>query len=321
MVLDTGEVDGDLVRDMTEVLTSFCARLYGRRSARNRAEKALRWYLDASWKLPEAELPSLDECREHRVLAVDVNVSHLAATVVDASGNPVGRPVTVPLALAGLAGPTRDGHLRQAISVLLGIARAHDCRAVVVENLDFVARREEGREHSGRRPSHGRRGKSFRRSVTGIPTARFRDRLVQMATNADLAVLAVDPAYTSRWGAEHWLDTLKKISADASGHHAAALVIARRGLGQRARRRERCAPTPAEHGEGRATDSAVWPVPAGQPAGLSEQRTREPRPPKARGQPHLRQKTRPAERVPQGDQVAQDRSGPPARRDSVPLSV
>jgi len=34
--------DDDLVRDVTEVLTSFCARLYGRRSARNRAEKALR---------------------------------------------------------------------------------------------------------------------------------------------------------------------------------------------------------------------------------------------------------------------------------------
>lgn len=42
VVLDPGEVDDDLVRDMTEVLTSFCARLYGRRSARNRAEKALR---------------------------------------------------------------------------------------------------------------------------------------------------------------------------------------------------------------------------------------------------------------------------------------
>ncbi|EQD70464.1 site-specific integrase-resolvase-like protein, partial [mine drainage metagenome] len=39
---DDGEVDDDLVRDMVEVLTSFCARLYGRRSARNRAEKALR---------------------------------------------------------------------------------------------------------------------------------------------------------------------------------------------------------------------------------------------------------------------------------------
>ncbi len=42
VVLDPGEVDDDLVRDMTEVLTSFCARLYGRDSARNRAEKALR---------------------------------------------------------------------------------------------------------------------------------------------------------------------------------------------------------------------------------------------------------------------------------------
>ena len=42
VVLDDGEVEDDLVRDMTEVLTSFCARLYGRRSARNRAEKALR---------------------------------------------------------------------------------------------------------------------------------------------------------------------------------------------------------------------------------------------------------------------------------------
>lgn len=36
-----GEVEDDLVRDMVEVLTSFCARLYGRRSAKNRAAKTL----------------------------------------------------------------------------------------------------------------------------------------------------------------------------------------------------------------------------------------------------------------------------------------
>jgi putative resolvase len=41
VVLDDGEVDDDLVRDMIEILTSFCARLYGRRSAKNRARKAL----------------------------------------------------------------------------------------------------------------------------------------------------------------------------------------------------------------------------------------------------------------------------------------
>jgi putative resolvase len=42
VVLDDGEVTDDLIRDMVEALTSFCARLYGRRSARNRALKALR---------------------------------------------------------------------------------------------------------------------------------------------------------------------------------------------------------------------------------------------------------------------------------------
>jgi putative resolvase len=40
VVVDDGEVTGDLVRDMIEVLTWFCARLYGRRSARDRALKA-----------------------------------------------------------------------------------------------------------------------------------------------------------------------------------------------------------------------------------------------------------------------------------------
>jgi putative resolvase len=42
VVLDDGEVTDDLIRDLVEVLTSFCARLYGRRSARNRALKAVR---------------------------------------------------------------------------------------------------------------------------------------------------------------------------------------------------------------------------------------------------------------------------------------
>jgi putative resolvase len=42
MVVDPEETADDLVRDMIDVLTSFCARLYGRRGARNRALVALR---------------------------------------------------------------------------------------------------------------------------------------------------------------------------------------------------------------------------------------------------------------------------------------
>ena len=41
VVVDPGEASDDLVRDMIEVLTSFCARLYGRRGARNRALRAV----------------------------------------------------------------------------------------------------------------------------------------------------------------------------------------------------------------------------------------------------------------------------------------
>ena len=44
VVVDSSEMNDDLVQDMISILTSFCARLYGRRSARNRAisiERAL----------------------------------------------------------------------------------------------------------------------------------------------------------------------------------------------------------------------------------------------------------------------------------------
>jgi predicted site-specific integrase-resolvase len=41
LVVDPAEVDDDLVRDVTEILTSLCARLYGRGAAANRAARAV----------------------------------------------------------------------------------------------------------------------------------------------------------------------------------------------------------------------------------------------------------------------------------------
>ena len=41
IVMEPGEVEDDLVRDVTEMLTSSCARLYAKRSARARAKRAL----------------------------------------------------------------------------------------------------------------------------------------------------------------------------------------------------------------------------------------------------------------------------------------
>ena len=41
LVVDPAGVDDDLVRDVTEILTSLCARRYGRRAAGNRAARAV----------------------------------------------------------------------------------------------------------------------------------------------------------------------------------------------------------------------------------------------------------------------------------------
>ena len=42
LIVEDKEIDDDLVRDMIDVMTSLAARLYGRRSARQRAERAVK---------------------------------------------------------------------------------------------------------------------------------------------------------------------------------------------------------------------------------------------------------------------------------------
>jgi IS605 OrfB family transposase len=265
-----------------------------------------RWHLDASWKTSPAAVPSLDELRQYPVVAVDVNAGHLAVAVLAPDGNVLGTPVTVPLELSGLPATTRDGRIRAAVTTLITIAKQHGARAVVIEDLHFAVARAEGREHTGNRPSRGRRGRTFRHLLAGIPTARFRNRLVQMTHNAGLHVIATDPAYTSRWGAEHWLNPLREHHPELSGHHAAALVIGRRGLGYRARRR--------------ANGNRAVPEDTARPARARPRTTPAAKTAKRNLPPHEvpgrlpAPKTRPPHRTPAGNQAAQDRPGPPAQQ-------
>ncbi|MFC4466582.1 hypothetical protein ACFPH6_18960 [Streptomyces xiangluensis] len=147
-----------------------------------------RWYLDVSWSTDTTALPAPEEIQAAgtRLLAVDLNADHLAACVLDPHGNPVGRPATIPLALTGPAS-TRDGRLRAAITTLMALAAEYGCAGIVIENLGFNDARATGRETMGR----GRRGRTFRRTVSGIPTARFRERLRGMAYHRGLVVVAV----------------------------------------------------------------------------------------------------------------------------------
>ena len=193
-----------------------------------------RWYLDASWKTSPPPAPTLAELRLHRVCGADLNDGHLAGCVLDASGNPVGAPVSIDVQTVGLRASRRDGRVRAAITALLDHAHQQGCAATVIENLDFADARAVGRETLGR----GQRGKRLRRSVAGIPTRRFRDRLIAMATRCGVAVIGVDPAYTSKWGTQHWTKPLQQQTSEpVTGHHGAAAAIGRRGLGLAIRRR------------------------------------------------------------------------------------
>ncbi|MBT2400025.1 hypothetical protein J7E89_29710 [Streptomyces sp. ISL-100] len=214
-----------------------------------------RWYLDASWSADPAVLPTPDELKQfgQRLLGVDLNADHLAVAVLDPHGNPVGEPHTIPIDLTGPASQ-RDGRLRAAISELLALARQHDCAGIAIENLGFDDARTTGRETMGR----GKRGKKFRRTVAGIPTARFRERLRGMAYHQGLIVVAVDPAYTSIWGEQHWKKPLQTQSkTSVTRHHGASVAIRRRGLGYRVRRRPGVTPAHQRMSAGRATGQTV----------------------------------------------------------------
>jgi len=293
-----------------------------------------RWYGDASWKADSEPIASLDQLRRGPVVAVDLNVGHLAVAVLDCYSNPIGVPTTIPLVVDGLTTSVRDARIREAISQILAIASRHHAGAVVIENLSFAAQRIEGREHTGKRPSRGKQGKSFRRHISGLPTAKLRDRLTQMAYNTTVAVIAVDPTYTSKWGAQHWLDPLRVQHRQQSltVHHAASVAIGKRGLGQQLRRRGTSARTSSVHEEP-ATASAS----DGRPmlaTGIAdfldgsttsrkpEPRTSARRPSKAcnRRAPTGGSKTAVPTRS-EGDQETQDRSGPPTKRESVALSA
>jgi IS605 OrfB family transposase len=262
-----------------------------------------RWYLDASWKKASAPAATLQELQAGTVVAVDVNAGHLDAAVITADGNVLGTPFTVPLDLGGLTAPTRDGRLRAAVTALITAAKEHGARAVVIENLDFEQARAEGRERTGSRPSRGRRGRGYRKMLAGIPTARFRDRLTQMASNAGLSVVVVDPAYTSRWAAAHWLPLLREQHPQTTGHHAAALVIGRRGLGHRARTRVNGNPAAPEDAARPARTRPRKPPETGPSP-------RKPAAPRGQRQPDGGKTGRP-HRTPAGNQATQDRSGPP----------
>jgi hypothetical protein len=106
-----------------------------------------------------------------------MNAGHLAAWRLDRHGNPIGSPRSFAYDLTGPA--TRwDAQVRHALTRLLHWATNTGVRAIAVEDLDFT--------DSTTREKHGRR-KRFRQTISGMPTAKVRARLLSMAAEAGSA--------------------------------------------------------------------------------------------------------------------------------------
>ncbi|MEV5843168.1 IS200/IS605 family accessory protein TnpB-related protein [Streptomyces sp. NPDC051985] len=195
-----------------------------------------RWYLTASWTIPPVQTVLLAAARDGGLIGFDTNADHLAAWRLDERGNPTGNPRRFFYDLSGTA-QHRDAQVRHALIRLLRWAEHHHL-AIALEDLDFQAEKT--------REKHGRR-KKFRNLISGMPTARLRARLVSMAAELGIPVIAVDPAYTSRWGAQHWQKPLTGKNRKTTRHDAAAVAIGRRALGHPIRRRT--APPPHDQSD------------------------------------------------------------------------
>ncbi|WP_397895334.1 IS200/IS605 family accessory protein TnpB-related protein [Streptomyces canus] len=197
-----------------------------------------RWYVTASWQRAAAPTLPLEAALARGVVGVDMNDDHLAAWHLDVHGNPIGEPQRFFYDLTGSSGH-RDAQIRHALSRLLHHARRCGAAAIAIEDLDF--------SDGTSREKHGR-NKPFRRLISRFPTAKLKARLVSMAAEQDIAVVAVDPAYTSRWGARHWQQPLSTATRKISRHDAASIAIGRRALGHPIRRRT--TPPPPHQSDG-----------------------------------------------------------------------
>ncbi|WP_327242992.1 transposase [Streptomyces sp. NBC_01320] len=196
-----------------------------------------RWYLTASWQRPAVKTIPLETARARGMVGVDTNADHFAAYRLDRHGNPVGDPRRFPYDLSGSAGH-RDAQIRHALTRLINWAVRAGVAAIGIEDLDFTTEKT--------REKHGRQ-KRFRQLISGIPTGRLKARLVSMAAEHGLSIVAVDPAYTSLWGAQHWQKPLTTPHRKMSRHDAAGIAIGRRALGHRIRRRT--APPPHDRSD------------------------------------------------------------------------
>jgi IS605 OrfB family transposase len=169
------------------------------------------WYVQATVERPEA--PVLTR-RDLGALGVDFNPGIVAASRIDRCGNPVAAR-EYPADLEGKSREQRAALLGDIVADIIAWAKSEGV-PVVIERLDFEKKKAAVREM----------GAGSARMLSRFDTHRFHGLLHSRAAREGVEVIVIDPEYTTVIG---WY----KFAAgyQLSVHAAAAVAIARRGLG------------------------------------------------------------------------------------------
>lgn len=181
---------------------------------------------------------------EHGAIGLDLNADHLAMTETDANGNLV-KTKKIPLELEGCTRHQALARIGDAVKQVIALGTGTG-KPIMSENLDFAKKKAalEGRSKRYKRML----SRFCSRAVVGTLTARAEEAGIEVKP-------PVEPAFTSVIGRYKYAKRY-----GLSVHQAAALVIARRGLGYS----ERC-PSASRKGDPISQwqyESGTWAVPA-----------------------------------------------------------
>lgn len=180
--------------------------------------------------------------RGARFAGVDVNAGHIDVAVCDVYGNLIGKPKTVYFD-SYRSDKQNKSSVLHALDVVRHFCERRHVECVFFEDLNGFL------DSRSRTLNEG--GHAFRRCVSSIPTGQIKDWAIRKLSGDSCHVEFVAAAYTSQCAKEFWLGSS---AASAGGskdscvdvfsgvHQAAALMIARRGLGLGLYRRFGCGP-------------------------------------------------------------------------------
>lgn len=173
--------------------------------------KDFRWFIACSTDVPEPDRVSLP--RQYGCIGIDINPGMIGWAHVDSDGN-LKHHGQFKLNLHSRRSGQTEAALHDVTRQLVTLAETMQC-PIVIENLDFAAKKSQMREQ----------GRRYARMLSGFIYGKFTEQLEQKCELAGIELIKVNPAYSSTIGLVKFMRQYG-LSSDT----AAAMALARRAM-------------------------------------------------------------------------------------------